>query len=101
MYARLAAVSTLAFALLAAADKCNTGPVQCCNDVTTAKDPLAKVILGLLGIVLGPDVSVGLGCSPLSIIGVGSSNSWCVPHYTSVRTRDRDATLISCPSQLG
>ncbi|KAI0635574.1 fungal hydrophobin [Trametes polyzona] len=54
---------------------CSTGPVQCCEKVTTAKDPVAKLLLGLLGIVLGPDVAVGLTCSPLSIIGIGSGNA--------------------------
>ena len=33
MFARVAAVSTLAFAALAAAQSCNTGPIQCCNSV--------------------------------------------------------------------
>ncbi|KAM5539234.1 hypothetical protein V8D89_007107 [Ganoderma adspersum] len=55
---------------------CSTGPVQCCNQVTTASNPIAALILGLLGIVLGPDVSVGITCSPLSVIGIGGSNSW-------------------------
>ena len=55
---------------------CSTGPVQCCNKVTTSNDPVAKLIIGLLGIVLGPNVSVGLTCSPLSVIGIGGSNSW-------------------------
>ncbi|KAH9856675.1 fungal hydrophobin-domain-containing protein [Lenzites betulinus] len=52
---------------------CSTGPVQCCNQVVKADNPLASLILGLLGIVLGPDVEVGLTCSPLSVIGIGSS----------------------------
>ncbi|TBU54144.1 fungal hydrophobin-domain-containing protein [Dichomitus squalens] len=60
---------------------CSTGPVQCCNTLTTASDPLASVILGLLGIILGPDVAVGLTCSPISVIGVGggscSANTVC------------------------
>ena len=34
MFSRLAAVSALAFAVLvAAADSCNTGSMQCCNHV--------------------------------------------------------------------
>ncbi|KDR76991.1 hypothetical protein GALMADRAFT_246172 [Galerina marginata CBS 339.88] len=55
-------------------NSCNTGPVQCCNTVTTASNPVASLIIGLLGLVLGPDVAVGLTCSPLTIIGVGSSS---------------------------
>ena len=33
MFARLAAISTIAFAALAAAQNCNSGPVQCCDSV--------------------------------------------------------------------
>ncbi|KAI0822559.1 fungal hydrophobin [Trametes gibbosa] len=53
---------------------CSTGPVQCCDKVTNAEDPVAKLLLGLLGIILGPDVAVGLECSPISIIGIGGGN---------------------------
>ncbi|OBZ72136.1 Hydrophobin-1 [Grifola frondosa] len=59
--------------------QCNTGPIQCCNTVTTADNPLAALLLDLLGIVLGPDVVVGLTCSPISVIGVGSG-SQCSAH---------------------
>ncbi|KAI0649484.1 fungal hydrophobin-domain-containing protein [Trametes meyenii] len=50
---------------------CSTGPVQCCDKLTNSKDPLAKLLIQLLGIVVKPDVGVGLTCSPLSIIGLG------------------------------
>ncbi|OJT15002.1 Hydrophobin-1 [Trametes pubescens] len=53
---------------------CSTGPVQCCNSVEKASNPVASILLGLLGIVLGPDVVVGLTCSPISVIGVGSGS---------------------------
>ncbi|EIW57210.1 fungal hydrophobin [Trametes versicolor FP-101664 SS1] len=60
---------------------CSTGPVQCCNSVEKASNPVASLILGLLGIVLGPDVVVGITCSPLSVIGIGagscSANAVC------------------------
>ena len=58
--------------------KCNTGPIQCCQKVTSAKDPSAGIIIRLLGIVIRDlNVVVGLTCSPLSAIGLGG-NSWCV-----------------------
>ncbi|KAJ3476688.1 hypothetical protein NLI96_g10989 [Meripilus lineatus] len=56
-------------------NSCNTGPVQCCNSLQSTKDnaPL-NLLLGLLGVVLGPvEALVGLTCSPISVIGVGSS----------------------------
>lgn len=52
---------------------CNTGPVQCCNTVQKASAPSSAALLGLLGIVLQDlDVLVGITCSPLSVIGIGS-----------------------------
>ena len=40
-------------------------------------DPLVSIILALLGIVLGPiDAQVGLDCSPITVIGVGTGDSW-------------------------
>ncbi|RDX57003.1 fungal hydrophobin [Lentinus brumalis] len=60
---------------------CSTGPIQCCDKVVKADNPIAALLLGLLGIVLGPDVEVGLTCSPLSVIGIGggscSANAVC------------------------
>ena len=74
-------------------NSCNTGPIQCCalnfsflflsylpdenlgNSVTHANDEVAAVIIALLGLVVPADVSVGLTCSPLSVVGLGH-NSW-------------------------
>ncbi|KAI0746809.1 fungal hydrophobin, partial [Daedaleopsis nitida] len=54
------------------ASSCSTGPVQCCNSVQKADSKGASVLLGLLGIVLqNVNVPVGLGCSPITVIGVG------------------------------
>ncbi|KAK1228115.1 hypothetical protein PQX77_008850 [Marasmius sp. AFHP31] len=56
--------------------KCNTGPMQCCNSVTTAKDPAASFLTALLGVVVQDlNVPVGLGCSPITVIG--GSNGGC------------------------
>lgn len=58
--------------------QCNTGPIQCCNSVESARSSPASLLLGLLGIVLQDlNVLVGLSCSPLSVIGIGG-NSWYV-----------------------
>ncbi|RDX54535.1 fungal hydrophobin [Lentinus brumalis] len=57
------------------ASKCNTGPIQCCNSTQKATDPDATTLLGLLGIVVqGIDVLVGIDCSPITVIGVGSGS---------------------------
>ncbi|KAF8065012.1 hydrophobin [Lyophyllum atratum] len=60
-------------------NQCNTGPVQCCNSVTQANNPVAALLIGLLGIVVGPTVAVGLTCSPLSIIGIGGNSCTSQP----------------------
>ena len=65
---------------------CNTGSVQCCNQVSKANDTVISAILGLLGIGgIADDILVGLKCSPLSIVGLGSGNSWCVLIDSSLR----------------
>ncbi|OJT07051.1 Fruiting body protein SC3 [Trametes pubescens] len=57
------------------ASQCSTGSVQCCNSVQSSSSPAASALLGLLGIVLeGIVADVGLGCSPISVIGVGGSS---------------------------
>ncbi|KAI9060692.1 fungal hydrophobin, partial [Trametes sanguinea] len=55
---------------------CSTGALQCCNSVESASDPAAASILESLGIVV-QDVSalVGLTCSPINVVGVGSGSS--------------------------
>ncbi|KAI9063611.1 fungal hydrophobin [Trametes sanguinea] len=55
---------------------CSTGDIQCCNSVESASSPGGSLLLGLLGIVVeGVDVLLGLNCSPLDVIGVGSGGN--------------------------
>ncbi|KAJ4474838.1 fungal hydrophobin [Lentinula aciculospora] len=79
------------------ASSCSTGPIQCCDDTTTAGSGTGAAILGLLGIVVQDiNVLLGITCSPVTIIGGVSTcdaqavccedNSWgglvsigCVP----------------------
>ena len=82
MYATVFALSTL-FAVAFAAPggntgaTCSTGPIQCCNTVEKASDPAAAGILKSIGVVVQDvDALVGLTCSPVTVIGVGSSGSW-------------------------
>ena len=84
MHATLFALSTL-FAVAFAAPggntgaTCSTGPIQCCNTVEKASDPTVAKMLGGLGVVV-QDVTtpIGLTCSPITVVGVGSGNAWYV-----------------------
>ncbi len=86
MQFKLAALATVAVATLAAAtegsgspsNQCNTGTLQCCDSVQTAGSATVSKLLGLLGVVVG-DVNalVGVTCSPITVVGAGSS-SWYV-----------------------
>ncbi|CAA7268793.1 unnamed protein product [Cyclocybe aegerita] len=52
---------------------CETGPIQCCQKVTTASDPVAGLVLSLLGVVVkDTSTSVGMTCSPMSGISSGT-----------------------------
>lgn len=69
-------VTVTATATPTSVSQCTTGSVQCCNSVESASDPAASLLLGLLGVVVqGVDVLVGITCTPIDVIGVGS-DSW-------------------------
>ncbi|GJE99902.1 fungal hydrophobin [Phanerochaete sordida] len=84
MFSKLAISATLAFAFLAAATPspvavradCSAGDIQCCDSVTQANSAAATAALGLVGVAV-QDVTglVGLTCSPISVIGVGSGSA--------------------------
>ncbi|KAI0777859.1 fungal hydrophobin-domain-containing protein [Irpex lacteus] len=58
------------------AGNCNTGPIQCCQSTESASSVAGGLLLGLLGIVLSDlNVLLGLNCSPISVIGVGTGGT--------------------------
>ncbi|TFK79367.1 fungal hydrophobin, partial [Polyporus arcularius HHB13444] len=84
IFSRAVAFSVLALPLLATAtpvelekrQSCSTGPLQCCQQTQTANSLGVGIILGLLGIVLQDLTAlVGLDCSPITVIGVGTGNT--------------------------
>lgn len=86
MFAKLFAISV--FAILAAAipapndtpaggESCSTGSIQCCQSVQDANSTAIAPILGALGVDL-QDITglIGLTCSSINVVGVGSGNAW-------------------------
>ncbi|KAI0737153.1 fungal hydrophobin-domain-containing protein [Daedaleopsis nitida] len=59
---------------------CTTGPIQCCESLQTPNSTAVAPILKGLGIVIQDlNVLVGLTCSAISVIGIGSGND-CNAH---------------------
>ncbi|RPD53859.1 hydrophobin [Lentinus tigrinus ALCF2SS1-6] len=85
MLSKLFAIASLAILAVAtptpgggsgSAGSCSTGPIQCCESVEKASDPAAAGILASIGVVVQDiDALVGLTCSPISVIGVGTGDS--------------------------
>ncbi|KAH9915289.1 fungal hydrophobin [Epithele typhae] len=88
MFARLAVVSTLAFAALAVATKCTTGPVQCCESLESANSAAGYAILAAIGATLqNTNVELGLKCSPIDVVAVGSGNT-CTTNTVCCKNND-------------
>ncbi|EMD41241.1 hypothetical protein CERSUDRAFT_78912 [Gelatoporia subvermispora B] len=83
-FAPLVALATLA-AATPVPDGSESVSANCCQEVGTANSPVIAAALGLLGIVLNDvDTVVGIGCIPITIVGVGST------------TACTDGTVVTC-----
>ncbi|KAJ7710573.1 hypothetical protein B0H17DRAFT_3245 [Mycena rosella] len=76
MFSKLSVIFTSALITLAAAIPTTTPPVtpptsnQCCSSVQSSSSSAVSAVAALLGLDLsGLDVPVGLGCSPITVIG--------------------------------
>ncbi|KAH9479137.1 Fruiting body protein SC1 [Psilocybe cubensis] len=91
MFAR-ASTLVLALPLLAAAtavprnsgdgpsNQCNTGTLNCCDQTLSATASSTNLLLGLLGIVLGPVTGLlGLSCSPIDVLGISGNSCSAQP----------------------
>ena len=85
MLSRAFALAIASLPILAAAtpvelevrQSCSTDDIQCCNSVEQSNSAAGSTLLGLLGIVLqGVAVPLGIGCTPISVVGVGSGATW-------------------------
>ncbi|KAL5501056.1 hypothetical protein ACEPAH_9443 [Sanghuangporus vaninii] len=97
MFAKLASFATIALLAVAtpAMAQCDTGSLECCTQVqSSGSSPIAD-LLTLLGIVVeGVDVPVGVGCSPISVIGVGSAG--CSASPVCCEDTSHGAVAIGC-----
>ncbi|KAJ7143030.1 hypothetical protein C8R44DRAFT_866277 [Mycena epipterygia] len=76
MFSKLSVVVTSVLITLAAAIPNTTPPVttptsnQCCSSVQSSSSSAVSAVAALLGLDLsGLDVPIGLGCSPITVIG--------------------------------
>ncbi|KAJ7469631.1 fungal hydrophobin [Mycena latifolia] len=76
MFSKLSIVVTSALITLAAAIPNTTPPVtpptsqQCCSSVQSSNSNVVSVVAALLGLDLsGLNVPIGLGCSPITVVG--------------------------------
>jgi len=62
--------------------QCNTGSVQCCDQLTTGGSPKAIAAAKVVGITVGADVTVGLNCvSVVSAVQCNNSPVCCQNVY--------------------
>ncbi|PPQ88679.1 hypothetical protein CVT25_010265 [Psilocybe cyanescens] len=90
MFSRISAIALLALPLLAAATavprggdgQCNTGAVQCCNQVGTAHTLLANDagLASVLNLVVAPVTAIlGVSCTPISVIAAAGNSCTSQP----------------------
>ncbi|VDC03175.1 unnamed protein product [Peniophora sp. CBMAI 1063] len=81
MFARVFTVLALAAAVVAApsggSSSCNSGALQCCNQVQPAGSKNLDLPSGLLSLIpidlSGLNVPIGITCTPINVIGLGGN----------------------------
>ncbi|THH13558.1 hypothetical protein EW146_g6668 [Bondarzewia mesenterica] len=110
MFARIASLSVLALALVASASpspksstsQCDAGTLQCCQTVGKSNDPSIAKELGLLGVVVqGVAVPIGISCTPITVIGVGSGANCAQQPACCTGEQDGLVTLGCTPINAG
>ncbi|KAF4621619.1 hypothetical protein D9613_012583 [Agrocybe pediades] len=77
MFSKIAILMTATMAALVVAgdinDSCNSGPIQCCNQVFGSGSKESNFLHSIVGAVVNPiTAQAGLSCNPITAIGVGS-----------------------------
>ncbi|KAI9069431.1 fungal hydrophobin [Trametes sanguinea] len=75
---------------------CSTGTLQCCGSTLDANSPAGADLLKALGIVLQDvDVMLGLTCSSINVVGVGSG-SGCSAQTVCCEDTSNSLVSIGC-----
>ncbi|RDW56674.1 hypothetical protein BP6252_14060 [Coleophoma cylindrospora] len=60
---------------LTSRSQCSSGIAVCCSSIVAATDQAVGAITAILGVLLpSTDINVGLSCSPITVVGTGSSD---------------------------
>ncbi|KAF8156939.1 fungal hydrophobin-domain-containing protein, partial [Crassisporium funariophilum] len=74
--ATLLVIAVAALSVSATSYSCNTGAVQCCNKIHQVGTYDAQNIAALVGVAVSSVTGqLGVGCTPATVIGVGSGAS--------------------------
>ncbi|PPQ77811.1 hypothetical protein CVT25_015305 [Psilocybe cyanescens] len=79
MFSKVALFTAASMAVFVAAgttqNSCNTGDIQCCNQMYSAQSAQGNWLATLVGVVVGPLTGqIGANCSPISAIGAGGNS---------------------------
>ncbi|KAG1732438.1 fungal hydrophobin [Suillus paluster] len=78
MFASVLALLPFALFAVAQSSQCDTGEIQCCNNSTSYTSGAAKNAFteaGLVDVAAVVNATVGLTCSPISVVGTGTGCS--------------------------
>ncbi|KJA29797.1 hypothetical protein HYPSUDRAFT_236627 [Hypholoma sublateritium FD-334 SS-4] len=80
------------------ASDCDTGDAQCCQSLQNPSDPSTSDLLGTLGVVAqGLTASVGLTCTPLSVLAIAGQSCNAQPACCTGNSFNGLVTLACTP----
>jgi hypothetical protein len=64
------------------AGNCNTGNIQCCQQVHDSKSAQGALLASIVGVSVSDITgSIGAQCSPISAVALGGGAKWCIPIF--------------------
>ena len=93
----LALTSTVGFAV----ESCNTGPVQCCNQIFTVDTTFASTLKYIIGMDFNIGTLSGINCNPITAIGVGSGGQCSSTPVCCTNIFSNGLIVAGCTPVLG